>query len=221
METGGRWTNFLKSWFQNASTKELSEKLENERVKELKRQQLKFYETYLENLASESSSDLFCNGGVEYASILMSVLLKNTKNIVRIYCKGFRPNLITREPYWSALKKYLEESRHQIMVLIQSSDCIEQRPLRYLQKIKEERRAKNHEDNTIMVKRISPQARSEISKIYGQDCNFAVFDDDKFRYEYDPEGFKAYGSFNQPETCGKLATVFDKIFQDENSVVVF
>lgn len=232
MEQDDKWTGFWSDLFnkitKSSSKDELSNQFDNQRekeqdrrkVRELKRQQLEFYQSFLEKLASEGSSEMVSNGGIEYASILMSVLLKNTTDIARIYCKGFREDLITTDPYWSTLKLYLENTKHKILVLVQSANCIDEKPLQLLKKIKDERKGMGLGDS-IIVKEISPKSRIEISQIYGEDCNFAVFDKDKFRYEYDPEGFKAYGSFNQPKTCEKLRAIFDKAFLDRNSSLVF
>ena len=113
--------------------KESLEQLENMRKEELILEQRKLYENYLIKLASSGSSDMFSNGGKEYASILMSVLFNNTKDIARIYCKGFRCNLITTPPYWQALKKYLENPEHKLRVMVETGEYVHEEPLQLLQ----------------------------------------------------------------------------------------
>ena len=70
---------------------------------------LKNYQDYLEYLAKEKSDEIFTNAGKAHASILMSILLKYTRNEVRIFCEGFKPDLVTTEPYWSELNRFLEK----------------------------------------------------------------------------------------------------------------
>ena len=154
---------------------------------------------------------MFSNGGIEYASILMSVLLNHTNDIARIYCQGFKSELITTQPYWTELKKYLEKPHHKLFVMVQNSDHVNEPPLQLLHKIKQER-IKNGQDGTIEMRMITTKGKEMITREYGEDCNFAVFDNNKFRYEYDPENFRAHGSFNQPETCEKFITLFDNAF---------
>lgn len=214
MANGGKkWSSFKEflGILDSSGTKEFLEQVENDRREELKAQQLKFYENFLINLASKDSSEMFSNGGRDYASILMSVLFNNTDNIARIYCKGFRKDLIMTDYYWPSLKKYLEDKKHKLKVMVETAEHVKEEPLQLLRRIINERNAEG-KDNTIEVKVITPDSKNEIIKKYGEECNFAVFDDTKFRYEYDPINFKAYGSFNQPETCKKLKEVFETAF---------
>lgn len=200
----------------DSSTKELDKK----RAEELKSQQIDRYRDFLEKLASNRSEEVFSNGGVEYASVLMSILFKNTEKIARIYSRGFRPDLITTEPYWSELKSWLEKPDHHLLVLVETDKYINHEPLQMLHNVMGER-AKNHDKGLIIVKVISQEKEQKFLQKYGQECNFAIFDDNKFRYEYDPNNFKAFGSFNQPETCRNLINDFDDAFNDKLSLSLF
>ena len=197
------------------SFKQISERLEKERKEELIILQRKLYENYLKKLASINSDEMFSNGGIDYASILMSVLFNNTNSVARIYCKGFRRNLIMTDPYWTALIKYLENPSHILKVMVETDQYVQEEPLQLLQKIIQKRGEIGEDAKpTIEVRVITPKRRDEITQKYGEECNFAIFDDKKFRYEYDPENFRAYGSFNQPETCMKLKEVFETAFNE-------
>ena len=194
-----------------------------------KLQDLQNYKDFLEDLASNQSSNVFSNGGIEYASILMSVLFNNTKKIARVYSHGFKPELITTEPYWSSLKNYIANPYHTLYVLVQTNEYVNAEPLMLLKKAQQERKRRiesDEKDNIvnkkygdIIVKMISEESKDRIIEKYGEECNFAVFDDNKFRYEYDPRQFKAYGSFNQPDNCQKLKDFFDEIFFEDHQTV--
>ena len=181
------------------------------------RTQLTSYTEYLEGLARSNSSELFSNGGKDYASILMSVLLRQTRSEVRLYCHGFKAELISQEPYWSTLREYLNDEHKQLKVLVETDEYTEEAPMRLLRETKE-RRA---DENSIVVKVIKPEDRKRICEKFGDaHCNFGVFDNEKFRYEYDPEDYKAYGSFNRPEDCKIFTELFDSSFANSTQQLV-
>lgn len=172
------------------------------------------YKKYLDNLAQTNSSELFSNGGKEYASILMSVLLEHTQYEARIFCEGFKPDLISTEPYFSALKKYLEDKNKKLKVLIETKDYIDEEPFKLLKKTRKERC-----DESISFKCIKEDDKKNISEtLNNSHCNFAIFDSNKFRLEYDPSTYKAFGSFNHSENCKILIDLFDTAFENASSI---
>ena len=73
----------------------------------------------------------------------------------------------------------------------------------------------NRGDDTVLLRKVQDDDRKKIeSSLSDHDCNFAVFDDSMFRFEYDPDGFKAFGSFNDPGRCDFLRRVFDDAFEN-------
>lgn len=169
---------------------------------------LKRYADYIEGLAKTKSPQLFTNGGIEYASELMAVLFKNTNKEARVFCQGFKPTLIRTEPYWSALKGYLEKDGTTLSVLVETSDFASDEPLQLLKSEIERRN-----DGSIQVRVASEEIiRGIYEKLSGNPCNFAVFDDDKFRFENEPDGYKAFGSFNRKDYAEALISIFDDAF---------
>lgn len=169
---------------------------------------LKKYSAYLDSLIESDSGELFTNGGREYASLLMSRLFEKTQKDARIYCTGFRPDLICMEDYWSALKAYLQDANKTLKVLVEKNDYMHEEPIKLLKSIHQSRK-----DDSIDLRLIQEEDRNEISKkLNDSDCNFAVFDGKMFRFEYDPEGFKAFGSFNDPKKSEVLKSIFDTAF---------
>lgn len=188
--------------------------------KELNDDYLKAYQDYLKGLANNQSSALFANAGQEHARILMSLLFDHTISEVRIFCIGFRPDLISENPdenpYWISLQNYLESGKR-LKVLVETDKYINDAPLKLLKEVKKNRK----NAGSIVVKKITDEDKKLINeKVDGEHCNFAIFDNNKFRFEYDPDGFKAYGSFNRPENCRYLIDVFDAAFKNSNTVLV-
>ena len=171
-------------------------------------EQLEKYIKYLDELLKTKSSEIFTNGGAIYASHLMSRLFDNTQRIARVYCKGFREELICQEPYWSSLKCYLNDPNKSLQVLVETDEYTSERPIQLLNTVR-----MNRGDNTIQIRKIQDHDRQLIeSSLSDHDCNFAVFDDSMFRFEYDPDGFKAFGSFNDPEKSAVLQQIFIRAF---------
>lgn len=176
---------------------------------------LEKYRDYLEDLAKRHSEETFTNAGKEHASILMSTLLNYTQGEARIFCEGFKPELITTQPYWNSLEQYLKEDSHKLYVMVETDLYLDKEPLAYLQRIKN-----NRKDDTIQVRRIKADSKDHLFvQLNTLHCNFAVFDQDKFRLEYIPERYQAIGSFNQPENCGKLTQLFDNAFSQAEVLI--
>ena len=182
-----------------------------------KEKQLRIYQAYLEQLANTQSPDLFSNAGIEHASILMSVLLRNTDKIARVFSNGFKPDLIMTQPYWDSLKDFLNNPNNTLLVLVETDKYQDSAPMQLLKTIIKKRKEMDSISGTVVVKLLSAKGKDLISKRFGnRHCNFAIYDDNKFRFEYDPENFKAYGSFNQPENCKILKDIFDNVFEQSS-----
>lgn len=172
------------------------------------------YKDFLKNLTKTGSSKLFTNGGKEYASILMSVLLDNTNSVARIFSYGFRPDLVTTDEYKQALERFLKSSYKELRVMVETDEAVDKEPIKMLKKAYQE--GNDH----VTLRLITPEDRKElINQLGGGHRNFAVFDNDKYRMEYDPDDFKAFGSFNDVETCTRLTTLFDKAFEKATSLM--
>ena len=175
---------------------------------------LQEYQCYLRGLALEQQNQFIVTGGIEHASVLMSELLSHTEKIARIYCYGFKPDLITIGPLWTSLMQFLEEDNHILRILIESSDYINDHPLEMIKHFK-----KLRNNNSIEVRLLSEESKKIMQKQLGNDFYFfSVFDDNKYRLEVDPELFKSISSFNYPSKCCSLIQLFDKAFHSSCSL---
>lgn len=175
---------------------------------------LKRYQEYLENLAKKCSNEIFSNAGKNHASILMAIMFENTKKEARIFCEGFKADLIHTEPYFSALENYLKDEKNELSVLVESDNYIHEEPICLLKSYREK-------GASIELKKIRETDKEKIFKeLNTQHCNFAVFDNDKFRLEYEPEEYKAMGSFNQPEKCKTLIDLFNNAFSKADPILL-
>lgn len=145
----------------------------------------------------------------------MAVMLKKTKKIVRIFSCGDREMLATEEHYWYAMLNYLEDKNKQIKVLVDCDNELKNKAHYVILKREKEARG----DDSIQIKLISEEDKQDIFYRIVEEykCNFAVFDEDKFKFEGD-EG--AYASFNKPDSALFLAGVFDDAFNSPNSKIL-
>lgn len=114
------------------------------------------YKTFLKNLAKTGSSKLFTNGGKEYASILMSVLLDNTNSVARIFSYGFRPDLVSTSEYKQALERFLETPYKEIRVMVETEEAVDQEPIRMLKE------AYQSSPGQVSLKLITPEDRKDL-----------------------------------------------------------
>lgn len=175
---------------------------------------MKNYINLVNNAALSNSNEIIKNGGLPYASILLSVLFKHCDKIARIYCKGFKPELVCSPPLWEALSNWLYTPGHTLYALIETTYYIDTDPFKLFKRVKEAN------INNIEIKLIGEDGKKHFTERWGEPMHFSVFDYQKFRYEYDPENYRAYGSFNQPKNAAIMIEEFDKVFNYKSSKLI-
>lgn len=161
------------------------------------------YEAFLKSLAKAKSPDLFSNGGVDHATLLYRILMENSKSHVRIFCEEGVSQIWSDESVRKAMKEFLkkktEESPAVMQVLVENPNDNGFDDLKA--------------EGDITVIHATQEDRDRIHRHFKNDrCNFAVYDDNMFRYEYDKEKYKAYGSFNSPMVAKTMIALFDSIW---------
>lgn len=160
----------------------------------------KRYKEYLEELARKKSNEIFSNGGSDHAIVLYEVLLDNTKKDIRIFCEEGISSIWQSPEVKNALLKFLSQQDSSIKILIENKgndgfDIIK-------------------DNDNVEIRHIDADGIAKIHNHFdNNNCNFAVFDKDMFRYEYDKRGYKAYGSFNDKEIADSMIKLFDSIWE--------
>lgn len=171
------------------------------------------YQDYLNTLAKNNAPDIFMNGGIGHASVLMATLFQNTNNGVRMFCTGLNPKLIMTEPYGSAFKDFVDRGGS-MKVLMECDTFIDKDPFRLLKE------AKENGNKDIQIRLIKEKDKEDLfTGLNTSHCNFSVFDNNKVRFEMDPENYKAFGSFNYPELAGQLSALFDHAYENAEVLV--
>ncbi len=164
----------------------------------------KEYREYLLSLAETHSSDIISNGGKDHAIVLYSVLLDNSRNDVRIFCQSGSSAVWRAPEFIEAMNRFLKRDNTSLKVLTSEEPTLD-RTFRNQAKVE--------------IRHISTDALRKIKDHFkNSKCNFAIFDTDKYRYEYDFEHFKAYCSFNAPDVVKTMTDLFDASFSDSAPV---
>lgn len=167
----------------------------------------------------------------------MATLLANTEHKLKMYCQGLRPGILCGKnegdgegfegAYWEVFKTFFSEtlkSKHNdfqedcIRILIQDTKWLNNQPFNIISKALNDPITASK----IVVKKIRDKEREKIESILGNEnysnYNFATFDDKAFRLEYEPNEYKAMGSFNNPSWCTTLNTLFDYAFNNAEDI---
>ena len=164
---------------------------------------IKSYREHLEKLLAENSSNIFLNGGKEYASVFISLLLNNAKSKVNMFCEGLNPEMMAREEVMEAFKGCIDRNV-QFRILMEKRDFMCEEPYR-MASLKE----------NVKVCLIKKEDLDKIDKTLGPGrCNFSVCDDKMVRLEVNPEEYRAVGSFNKPKWAEALNKLFDESFNN-------
>lgn len=162
---------------------------------------IKSYRSYLEKLVRENSSNIFLNGGVEYASVFMTLLFSNTQNNVNMFCEGLNPEMMDRPDVFDSFKGAIERGVN-FRILMEKKDYMSCKPFCF---------AKEHSNVEIRCAR--KEDLEKIDNMLGPGrCNFSVCDNKMVRLEVKPSEYKAVGSFNKPDWAGALNKLFDESF---------
>jgi hypothetical protein len=153
--------------------------------------------------ASQKSKELLPNAGAKHAAIAMSKLFDETNYSVRMVVNSFSKTVCDQPIYFNSLKACVEKGVKFRIIHIddlndKSETCI------YLINAQSQ-------NMDISFHRASNEFKNKLT-VDNTIRHFAVFDEDKFRYETDTENYVAFFCFNDPENATILAKAFDKEF---------
>lgn len=161
--------------------------------------ELKSYERYLRRLAENDSTDIISNGGRKHAAVLYSVLLDNTRNEIRIFCQSGASDVWHDPKFEESMTRFFERNpQASLKVLTPGEPALDSKwTIR---------------KNVTAFHLLESDKKKIYDHFRNNRCNFAVFDSKRYRYEYDRDDFKAYGSFNDPKIAREMVELFDDAF---------
>ena len=160
------------------------------------------YRKFLEDLAQKHSGELFSNGGKDHAIVLYQVLLNHASGEVRIFCEEGISEIWQDKGVKKSLVDFISKDNSRVRILVENEN--------------DEGFAELKDNDKVTVCHISSEGLNKIYTYFDNDnCNFAVFDSNMFRFEYDKQDYKAYGSFNDEEISNSMKELFDEVWEQE------
>jgi glycogen synthase len=176
-------------------------------------QHLEDYRNYVKHLAEKHSSKIIYNADKDHAVILLSELIKNSKESVRIVCKNMDPDVTGKPDYLKAMKSFLDKDGTEVKILM--TDYYKDKSIfdnseifSLLKKYK----------NQVELKYVE-ESDSDSVYIDGKLINFTTSDYTAFRVETDVENNMAFGNFNDRKNVEMLNKVFFTLFSSHNNKI--
>lgn len=162
---------------------------------------LKLYQELVDTKAEQDSSDILPNAGDAHAAIVMSKMFEKTLKSVKMVVGSFDGKVSNQANYLEKLEICINKKiPFQIIHL---------EPINTASKAYKLLKTKKKEGYDITIKTASPALRKTLTKDNGEIVHFAVFDDNKFRFEKDSKNYIALFSFNDKVHAQSLLKVFD------------
>jgi len=165
-------------------------------------------------LAEAEQSDLIKNKGLDHAACLMSTIFDNSKSI-KMLSGSLSKELTDKEEYRNSLANFLKKEEVSFQLLLQNNPPKEDRSDALLSIL-----SKSKDNDKIEVKFLNESKVYDLLKSSNDenDVHFTLGDKNKYRYEYQPEEFRARASFNDIDTNSVLQQYFDKMYINAETI---
>jgi hypothetical protein len=168
--------------------------------------------------AAQSKSDyIYDSVGAEFASIVFSVIFKNTQTKVRIYAKNMNGDISAEfKEYIDGLNNFLERSG-QLCIILDQKDYLD--PTSKDCNFNIRNALKEFEEN-VEIRLSSSAFKQEVKGIFNNHelHHFVIGDESIFRVEQSNIDRSGIFSFNNPKISQALTQIFDKHFEDLEEV---
>ncbi len=162
---------------------------------------LELYQQLVDSRAQENSTDILPNAGEKHAAIAMSKLFDKTRESVKMVLGGFIGPVSAQKNYLDSLQKCIDKGvKFQIISLTGFNKTSEAYII--LEQAKEKGSKIAFKEGSGYLNKLTPSK------------HFAVFDDDKFRFETDIDKHVAWFSFNDKANASSLSSIFDLGFKN-------
>jgi len=171
---------------------------------------LEIYKAQLVEAAHNSSNEVFTNPDNGHAIKAFSVLFDNTTHKISLLAKDFNGDISNNPEYVDSLKKCLLRNVEVEILTLETPKNSEgfNEFLKYKASGKKVTIKKASEES----KKILDDFSSESLLYFGQIFNLQIFDDNKYRIEYNPDEYSALLSFSDKEITAKYYSKFKEAF---------
>ena len=154
----------------------------------------------IEFLASNAINEEFYNSNEEHAQIVLTAMVRYSKEKVRIFCGNMCTDVSNDPKYLNEIKLFLSERRGFMEILFcEYKDHFKDQPIYKLLNQYPQEQVKIKTINTLLM-------------YNGKPVHFTVSDNKSFRFETDTLEKTARGNFYDPDSAKMLSEEFDKLF---------
>lgn len=167
------------------------------------------YKKAVQYMASEQVNNEFGNKGNEHAAIVLSNMLKYSKENFKMFSGSFNKDVTDDIEFIGELQSFLESGKTFQLYL---EKYPQDHQITGALKLVFDAQAKNPE--AVQIKEATQAFKDTLGAIFreGKPYHFAIADKKAFRIEIDAEGYKATCNFNDPRTAEKLTNIFNDHF---------
>lgn len=172
--------------------------------------------------AIRNESLIVPNEGANHASLMMTKLFEHTRNEVAMVVGGFTGKVSDKPNYLRALSSLLEKGNVRVRVILLDDANEDSKALKLLKDYRDKFALAGKQ--LISIKTANAETKDILknaSIIRDRLVHFSVFDNDKFRFEYDPEDYAAFGSFKNQRKALKLLGDFNQAFRSVSATAEY
>jgi hypothetical protein len=159
------------------------------------------YSEEIEYLASNHIDREFFNASDEHAQIVLTSMVRHTKEDLKIYCGNLCTDVSNDIVYLEEIQNFLSDRKGTMEILLcDYQDGFKSKPIYQL--------LSQYPSNQVKIK-----TTKTLLFFNNKPIHFTVADKESFRIETDIEKKMARGNFNDPESGKMLSKKFDLLFQ--------
>lgn len=156
------------------------------------------YRDKIDRLISEATGEVILNGSHDHAAVVIEKMFDRAKSTVRILTRKFDPRIYCVSQTVEAAKRMLGDRSRSIHILIEELAATNQHDNPYFCDLA------NY--NNLVLKEVPEALRGPIS------VNFALMDDNGFRFEKDQLGTSAIVAFGDRTLTPRLSAIYDRVW---------
>lgn len=176
--------------------------MENQQISE---NGIEEYKEDLEKASKGNENRIVLNDGPVKASILTTILLKNSKDFVYIYSNNLNKVVTSNKEFISILESKLSDPKIEVKILL--NEATNNKEIEKL--FKKYAEYKKFNNQIVIVKDFT-----KIKQVFKDDMHFSVYDNKAYRLEYNTISYKAEANFNEPKMANGLKELFLYLFED-------
>lgn len=168
------------------------------------------YQALINEKANENSSDVLPNAGESHAAIVMAKMFEKTLKSVKMIVGSLDGKVSDQQNYLINMEDCINRDIPFEIIFLEDPN-LSSKAYKIL-------KTKQAEGKNIVFKSASDDVRNRLVK-NGHPIHYAVFDDNKYRYEKNTKKYLALVCFNDKKNAAPLINIFNDSFQKSTVLI--